>query len=287
MVYSMTGFGKATFEINHVQYAIEIKSLNSKQTDVFTRVPPIMKELDIHFRKILSEKLVRGKIELSIYSEKQDDNQTLGINTDLLLKYHEQLKVLNIPSNDLLGTLLRLPNVMLASDSSLLETDEKIIYAALEKACHDLLSFRKNEGEALAKDLRLRLSNILSYKEKVKELAPLRVEKIKARMLENLKAIQGEIEINTERFEQELIFYIEKLDVTEEFVRLKTHCLYFEEIMNDEEIAVGRKLNFITQEMGREINTLGSKANDSDIQKWVVQMKDELEKIKEQVNNLL
>lgn len=196
MLYSMTGFGKATFEINHVQYAIEIKSLNSKQTDIFTRVPSIMKELDIHFRKIVSDLLVRGKIELSIYSEKQDENQTLGVNTELLMKYHEQLRGLNIPSNDLLGTLLRLPNVMIAAESSLTETDEKIIYSALEKACEDLLTFRKNEGEALAKDLQLRLSNILSYKEKVKVLAPMRVEKIKARMLENLNAIQGDIEIN-------------------------------------------------------------------------------------------
>jgi len=287
MIYSMTGFGKASFNINNVQYTVELKSLNSKQADVFTRIPSMMKELDISLRKLLTEQLLRGKIELSISSVKTEENNQFSIDTELLHNYQTQLEALKIPSNDLLGALLRLPNVVVSTESTLKEEDAKIIFKAVELACKDLNNFRRIEGESLAKDLSIRVNNILKHKREVKEIAPLRIDRLRARMQDNLNSLKGEYDINNERLEQELIFYIEKLDVTEEFVRLKAHCEYFKEVMLDEEEAVGKKLNFISQEMGREINTLGSKANDADIQKHVVQMKDELEKIKEQVNNVL
>lgn len=287
MIYSMTGFGKASFNINNVQYAVELKSLNSKQADVFTRIPSMMKELDISLRKLLIEQLLRGKIELSISSVKAEESNQFSVNVDLLRSYQAQVEALNIPSNDMLGALLRLPNVVVASECSLNEEDAAVIFKAVELACADLNNFRRIEGESLAKDLSIRVNNILKHKLAVKEIAPLRIDRLRARMQDNLNSLKGEYDINNERLEQELIFYIEKLDVTEEFVRLKAHCEYFKEVMLDEEEAIGKKLNFISQEMGREINTLGSKANDADIQKHVVQMKDELEKIKEQVNNVL
>ena len=287
MIYSMTGFGKDSFFLNDVQYIVELKSLNSKQADVFMRIPPIMKELEISLRKLIINQLKRGKFELNISSVKANDSNSFTINKELLTRYQEELSVLNIPSNDLLGALMRLPNVVVQEESKLEDEDIDIIKEAVVKACNDLNGFRMDEGVSLYNDLELRVDNILSHKEGVIVLAPKRIERLRARMLENLKALNGELEINEERLEQELIFYIEKLDVSEEFVRLKAHCVYFKEVMDDDEMLIGKKLNFISQEMGREINTLGSKANDADIQKHVVQMKDELEKIKEQVNNVL
>lgn len=287
MIFSMTGFGKASFFLNDVQYAIEIKSLNSKQADVFIRIPPIMKELEVSLRKLVIDELKRGKVELNINSIKTEDANSFTINTELLAKYQEQVSALNLPSNDLLGALLRLPNVVVQAETKLEDSHVEIIKEAVLKACHDLTDFRKDEGVSLHDDLQLRVKNILSHQDDVMVLAPQRIDRLRARMKENLNALKGDLEINEERLEQELIFYIEKLDVTEEFVRLKAHCEYFKEIMGDEDMLIGKKLNFISQEMGREINTLGSKANDADIQKHVVQMKDELEKIKEQVNNVL
>ncbi len=287
MTYSMTGFGKANFFLKDVQYTIELKSLNSKQADVFVRIPHIMKEMEVRLRKSIIDKLQRGKVELSISSVKSDESNAFTINTDLLKKYQDQVAVLDLPSTDLLGALLRLPNVVVQAESKLEAEDIETVHKAVLEACEDLNSFRKDEGVSLHDDLQLRVRNILSHKEAVIKLAPLRIDRLRARMKENLIALKGDLEVNEERLEQELIFYIEKLDVSEEFVRLKAHCEYFKEVMADKEVVIGKKLNFISQEMGREINTLGSKANDADIQKHVVQMKDELEKIKEQVNNVL
>lgn len=283
----MTGFGKARFEIQNSQYTIEIKSLNSKQLDVFVRLPNLLKETEMSIRKSISDQLQRGKIEVNINSSKSDEVNNVVINTDLLQEYYRQVKEIGLPSNDVLGALMRLPNVVIAEQMELLEADRDALEIALQVAIDELMNFRKVEGQSLEKDLNLRLQNILLYKQEVKNLAPLRIDRLRARMLENLKALQLEIDVNSERIEQEMIFFIEKLDVTEEFVRLKQHCDYFHEIMMSEELSVGKKLNFISQEIGREVNTLGSKANDGDIQKYVVQMKDELEKIKEQVNNVL
>ncbi len=287
MIYSMTGFGKSSLYLKDTQYIIELKSLNSKQADVFMRLPAPMKELEVSLRKVVIDQLSRGKIELLIHSSSSDDNGGFSINVEALEKYKNELAKIDIPAGDMLGALLRLPNVVVQEESTLTEGEVALLHQALIAACDDLSTFRRKEGESLEVDLSQRIKSILSHKEAVMQLAPKRIDRLRARMVENLNAIKGELEINAERLEQELIFYIEKLDVSEEFVRLQAHCEYFEQLMQEESPMKGKKLNFISQEMGREINTLGSKANDAEIQKHVVQMKDELEKIKEQVLNIL
>lgn len=287
MIYSMTGFGKSSLYLKDTQYIIELKSLNSKQADVFMRLPAPMKELEVSLRKVVIDQLSRGKIELLIHSSSSDDNGGFSINVEALEKYKNELAKIDIPAGDMLGALLRLPNVVMQEESTLTEGEVTLLHQALIAACDDLSTFRRKEGESLEVDLSQRIKSILSHKEAVMQLAPKRIDRLRARMVENLNAIKGELEINAERLEQELIFYIEKLDVSEEFVRLQAHCEYFEQLMQEESPMKGKKLNFISQEMGREINTLGSKANDAEIQKHVVQMKDELEKIKEQVLNIL
>jgi uncharacterized protein (TIGR00255 family) len=287
MIYSMTGFGKSSLYLKDTQYIIELKSLNSKQADVFMRLPAPMKELEVSLRKVVIDQLSRGKIELLIHSSSSDDNGGFSINVEALEKYKNELVKIDIPAGDMLGALLRLPNVIIQEESTLTEGEVALLHQALIAACDDLSTFRRKEGESLEVDLSQRIKSILSHKEAVMQLAPKRIDRLRARMVENLNAIKGELEINAERLEQELIFYIEKLDVSEEFVRLQAHCEYFEQLMQEESPMKGKKLNFISQEMGREINTLGSKANDAEIQKHVVQMKDELEKIKEQVLNIL
>jgi uncharacterized protein (TIGR00255 family) len=287
MIYSMTGFGKSSLYLKDTQYIIELKSLNSKQADVFMRLPAPMKELEVSLRKVVIDQLSRGKIELLIHSSSSDDNGGFSINVEALEKYKNELAKIDIPGGDMLGALLRLPNVVVQEESTLTEGEVALLHQALIAACDDLSTFRRKEGESLEVDLSQRIKSILSHKEAVMQLAPKRIDRLRARMVENLNAIKGELEINAERLEQELIFYIEKLDVSEEFVRLQAHCEYFEQLMQEESPMKGKKLNFISQEMGREINTLGSKANDAEIQKHVVQMKDELEKIKEQVLNIL
>lgn len=287
MIYSMTGFGKSSVYLNDTQYIIELKSLNSKQADVFMRLPVPMKELEVSLRKVVIDQLSRGKIELLIHSSSSDDNGGFSINVEALEKYKNELAQIDIPAGDMLGALLRLPNVVVQEESTLTEGEVALLHQALIAACDDLSTFRRKEGQSLEVDLNKRVESILSHKEAVMQLAPKRIDRLRARMVDNLNAIKGELEINAERLEQELIFYIEKLDVSEEFVRLQAHCEYFEQLMQEESPMKGKKLNFISQEMGREINTLGSKANDAEIQKHVVQMKDELEKIKEQVLNIL
>ncbi|MDA8980226.1 YicC family protein [Chitinophagales bacterium] len=287
MIYSMTGFGKSSLYLKDTQYIIELKSLNSKQADVFMRLPAPMKELEVSLRKVVIDQLSRGKIELLIHSSSSDDNGGFSINVEAVEKYKNELAKIDIPGGDMLGALLRLPNVVVQEESTLTEGEVALLHQALIAACDDLSTFRRKEGESLEVDLSQRIKSILSHKEAVMRLAPKRIDRLRARMVDNLNAIKGELEINAERLEQELIFYIEKLDVSEEFVRLQAHCEYFEQLMQEESPMKGKKLNFISQEMGREINTLGSKANDAEIQKHVVQMKDELEKIKEQVLNIL
>lgn len=287
MIYSMTGFGKAKFELNNNAYAIEVKSLNSKQADIYMRLPSLMKEMEIALRKTTSDALKRGKIEITINELKQGDSNSYVINKELLLSYYNEVKALNLPSENIIGALLKLPNILVAQDNELSEKDKQLIENALIEACNDLNVFRLQEGEVLAKDLKLRIDNIMQHKAKIEVLAPQRIDRIRNKMLDGLKALTLELDVKSDRLEQEMIFYIEKLDVTEEFVRLDGHCDYFLEVMESDEEEVGKKLNFISQEIGREINTLGSKANDADIQKHVVQMKDELEKIKEQVNNVM
>lgn len=291
MIYSMTGFGRATTTINEVSFSIEIKSLNSKQLDLNVRMPSYLKEKEIALRKILSEALERGKVEVFITSEKGDDVNSYIINKELVANYMQQINALKedlkVDAPDVLNAILKLPNVLLSAETKVEETDFENLINATNEAIEKLNEFRAQEGKALYEDFLNRVSVIFELSKTIEKTAPLRIEKIRERILQNLESIAGNVQTDNDRFEQEMIYYLEKLDITEEIVRLSNHCKYFEETLKNEDVSKGKKLSFIVQEMGREINTIGSKANDVDIQKNVVIMKDELEKIKEQLSNVL
>lgn len=290
MVLSMTGFGKATCEVGTKKLTIEIKSLNSKQLDLFSRLPNIYKEKELELRNYVAQKLERGKVEFSISMDSINGAQPNQINKTLVKSYYEEIKSLSQelgvePPADWMRILLKMPDVMKMEAAELEETDWKIIRMAFEEAVDDLIEFRKKEGESLKKVFLQKIENIRNLLVQVEPYEKERVEKIKTRILENLSSLK-QVEIDKNRFEQEMIYYIEKLDVNEEKNRLRQHLDYFVETMNAEG-ASGKKLGFIAQEIGREINTLGSKSNHPEMQKIVVMMKDELEQIKEQVLNVL
>lgn len=290
MVLSMTGFGKATCEVGTKKLTIEIKSLNSKQLDLFSRLPNIYKEKELELRNYVAQKLERGKVEFSISMDSINGAQPNQINKTLVKSYYEEIKSLSQelgvePPADWMKILLKMPDVMKMEAAELEETDWKIIRMAFEEAVNDLIEFRQKEGESLKKVFLQKIENIRNLLVQVEPYEKERVEKIKTRILENLSSLK-QVEIDKNRFEQEMIYYIEKLDVNEEKNRLRQHLDYFVETMNAEG-ASGKKLGFIAQEIGREINTLGSKSNHPEMQKIVVMMKDELEQIKEQVLNVL
>lgn len=290
MVLSMTGFGKATCEVGTKKLTIEIKSLNSKQLDLFSRLPNIYKEKELELRNYVAQKLERGKVEFSISMDSINGAQPNQINKTLVKSYYEEIKSLSQelgvePPADWMKILLKMPDVMKMEVAELEETDWKIIRMAFEEAVNDLIEFRQKEGESLKKVFLQKIENIRNLLVQVEPYEKERVEKIKTRILENLSSLK-QVEIDKNRFEQEMIYYIEKLDVNEEKNRLRQHLDYFVETMNAEG-ASGKKLGFIAQEIGREINTLGSKSNHPEMQKIVVMMKDELEQIKEQVLNVL
>lgn len=291
MMKSMTGFGKALTEVSGKKINVEIRSLNSKQLDLNVRIPYIYKEKELELRSEVAKQLERGKVDISIYLESLQDGLPIAINKTLAKFYYQELKSLaeEVKENNqnLLSLVLKMPEVMKA-DKEIIELDEvewSEIKRAVEKALDAFQKFRSDEGHILAKELKSRIAIIGSLLLEVVSLDGLRINNIKERIKTNLSEAIDKEKIDQNRFEQELIYYIEKLDITEEKLRLKTHLDYFTITM--EETAAGRKLGFITQEIGREINTIGSKANDSAIQKLVVQMKDELEKIKEQLLNVL
>lgn len=290
MVLSMTGFGKATCEVGTKKLTIEIKSLNSKQLDLFSRLPNIYKEKELELRNYVAQKLERGKVEFSISMDSINGAQPNQINKTLVKSYYEEIKSLSQelgvePPADWMKILLKMPDVMKMEAAELEETDWKIIRMAFEEAVDNLIEFRQKEGESLKKVFLQKIENIRNLLVQVEPYEKERVEKIKTRILENLSSLK-QVEIDKNRFEQEMIYYIEKLDVNEEKNRLRQHLDYFVETMNAEG-ASGKKLGFIAQEIGREINTLGSKSNHPEMQKIVVMMKDELEQIKEQVLNVL
>lgn len=286
----MTGFGKATCEVGTKKLTIEIKSLNSKQLDLFSRLPNIYKEKELELRNYVAQKLERGKVEFSISMDSINGAQPNQINKTLVKSYYEEIKSLSQelgvePPADWMKILLKMPDVMKMEAAELEETDWKIIRMAFEEAVDNLIEFRQKEGESLKKVFLQKIENIRNLLVQVEPYEKERVEKIKTRILENLSSLK-QVEIDKNRFEQEMIYYIEKLDVNEEKNRLRQHLDYFVETMNAEG-ASGKKLGFIAQEIGREINTLGSKSNHPEMQKIVVMMKDELEQIKEQVLNVL
>ena len=291
MLQSMTGYGKASAEIGNKKICVEIKSLNSKQLDIFTRVANLYREKDIEIRTEIAQKLERGKIDFSLYIENMEKEGVSQINQAAVERYYQQIIELSdvfgiATPTDWFSVLMRMPDVLKTETQNLDEEEWKEVSKAISQALEQLAAFRIQEGKALQKVLASKISTILQLSQEVSKYEAERIEKIKTRLRENLFSVAGKGEFDENRFEQELIFYIEKLDVSEEKVRLKNHLDYFIETMQHEK-SPGKKLGFIAQEIGREINTLGSKSNHSEMQKLVVLMKDELEQIKEQVLNVL
>jgi uncharacterized protein (TIGR00255 family) len=288
----MTGFGKATLELENKKVSIEIKSLNSKQLDINTRIPNLYKEKDLVLRNEIKNQLERGKVELSVFIESVGTDKETKINKPIVEAYYQQLSELSselgIPMDKepILQTIVKLPDALKTEHQELDEEEWNQIFAGFKSAVADLNSFRKQEGEALQVDIFERIANIEKLLKEVPQYEANRIETVKTRINDNLKDFVEKQNVDKNRFEQEIIYYLEKLDITEEKVRLENHCKYFIETAKNGK-SIGKKLGFIAQEIGREINTLGSKANDSDIQKIVIQMKDELEKIKEQLLNVL
>lgn len=290
MMESMTGFGKATGSFEGKKITVEIKSLNSKLFDLSIKMPSAYREKELTLRSLLSEKLGRGKVDLSIHTESMEVEKKVTINQSLALAYLEEIKSLTerggIDSDrEMLSVLLGMPEV-LQSERSELNPDEWVAAAEVVKeATENLLNFRKNEGARLSTDISDRVKNIENLRLAVEGHLEERLEQVRSRIEKNILEVVSAEHADRNRMEQEIIYYLEKLDITEEHIRLKGHCTYFLETMEAPEM-VGKKLGFISQEIGREINTMGSKANHVDIQRLVVQMKDELEKIKEQLLNI-
>ena len=289
MIKSMTGFGKASQELSDKTINIEIRSLNSKSADISLRLSSGLRNYELELRNEISKQLERGKIDLSIFIESKKAEMPVEINVELAKAYHKQLKnlalELNEPIANVLQQVLKFPDVLKNERKETDENEWKLIKHCLNSALEELNNFRDIEGLSLKKDFEIRISKINTCLEEIKTLDLIRINAIKNRIRNNIEEVIGKSNLDENRFEQELIYYIEKLDINEEKVRLKTHIDYFIETCNEK--SAGRKLNFISQEIGREINTIGSKANDAQIQKLVVLMKDELEKIKEQANNVL
>jgi len=286
----MTGFGRAESVLPDKKITIEIKSLNSKQADISVRTPALYREKEVEIRQLIASRLERGKIDISINREQLMEEPASEINKPLVTSYFNQLKelsgTLGIDSGEVLLTaILRMPETVRTTRNELSEEEWAVIIDTINRALEELDRFRIREGKALEEDLVLRTKLILDKLEAVEAFEEERMSRIRERIGNSLATFMDKENIDANRFEQELIYYIEKIDITEEKVRLKHHCTYFLNTL--EEDSPGKKLGFISQEMGREINTLGSKANQADIQKLVVEMKDELEKIKEQVLNLL
>jgi uncharacterized protein (TIGR00255 family) len=289
MIKSMTGFGKASQELSDKTINIEIRSLNSKSADISLRLSSGLRNYELELRNEISKQLERGKIDLSIFIESKKAEMPVEINIELAKAYHKQLKnlalELNEPIANVLQQVLKFPDVLKNERKETDENEWKLIKQCLNSALEELNNFRDIEGLSLKKDFEIRISKINTCLEEIKTLDLIRINAIKNRIRNNIEEVIGKSNLDENRFEQELIYYIEKLDINEEKVRLKTHLDYFIDTCNEK--SAGRKLNFISQEIGREINTIGSKANDAQIQKLVVLMKDELEKIKEQANNVL
>jgi uncharacterized protein (TIGR00255 family) len=287
----MTGFGRAEQTIAEKTYLVEIKSLNGKQFDVNLKIPPLIKPYEFDIRNLIQESLLRGTIECLIVVKQNGATKPVVINTDLIKAYYSQIETLanelSIDSNSVLAALLRLPEVVTPSNEVLDEADWKNLKSVIEEALFELNTHRIEEGKSLEKELRLRIQNIKVQEDEILQLEPKRRKKMKKDLIEVLEENLGKESYDSNRLEQELIYYIEKIDIREEQVRLKNHCEYFLSILDSNEDAKGKKLAFVVQEIGREINTTGSKAYDSEIQKCVVLMKDELEKMKEQTFNIL
>ena len=291
MLHSMTGYGRAEKAIGEKNFLVEVKSLNGKQFDLRLNIPSLLKPFEFEVRNTLNEGLQRGSVECNITIKLNGSHKPVTINTELAKAYYLPVAALadelNLEKGDILSTILKLPEVITASTEML--SDEEWVKAneLIKEAIAHLNTHRENEGRSIEKDLLTRLANIEIQQKVIIELEPLRRTKIREGLVKVLEDNVGKENYDQNRLEQELIFYIEKIDISEEQVRLNNHCAYFRSILAEKETAKGKKLSFILQEFGREINTTGSKAYDSNIQKAVILMKDELEKAKEQILNVL
>ena len=287
----MTGFGKAECECQNRKTVIEIKSLNSKQLDINARIPNGYREKEVEIRNLISKKLKRGKVDFQISIDNSGDVSNFSINKDLARRYYRELKELSDDFeekdfSDYLAVVMRLPDVLVSEKNEIGEEEWKLLFEAIESAIDKVDKFRIEEGKSQEKELKYRNENIMNL---LLEITPYEKERkkiLQQKIKKDLYELADKEDIDKNRFEQELVYYQDKLDITEEKVRLRKHCEYFIETLDESE-SQGKKLMFISQEMGREINTLGSKASEANIQKIVVQMKDELEKIKEQLFNIL
>ncbi len=291
MAVSMTGYGKSTCQINERNIHIEIKALNSKSFDLFLKLPQFIREKESQIRSILAKKIIRGKVELIVTFDTNESCANFNINKTLFKQYYKTIRStaeeLDAPLGDsLISSVLRIPDVLSQQTEEFDSEKWEIFKTSLEDAIQQLISFRVSEGEHMKKDINNSIIKIQSLLDLITPHENERIENIKQKLSNSLSKIQEKIQIDTNRFEQELVYYLEKLDINEEKVRLAKHLEYFKETIENEQ-GSGKKLGFISQEIGREINTLGSKAQHAEIQKIIVQMKDELEKIKEQLMNVL
>ena len=292
MILSMTGYGKAVVTYKEKKISVEIKSLNSKNFDLSTRIAPLYRDKEMEVRQTLANLLERGKVDFSLWIEKDAALDATPINAQLVKNYYQQIKniatEIGIPEpNDWFSTLLHLPDVTTKTEIEILEEDEwNVTKQAIDKAVECLIDFRKQEGAALERKFHEKINNIEALLKSIEPYEESRVPKIKEKIIEGLEQV-AKVDYDRNRLEQELIYYIEKLDINEEKQRLANHLNYFRETMQEKGHGVGKKLGFIAQEMGREINTTGSKSNQAEMQNIVVKMKDELEQIKEQVLNVL
>ena len=289
MIKSMTGYGKTELNLTNANFTIEVRSLNSKQIDANVKMSSIYRDKEIGLRKLLSEKLQRGKIELSIWRESSESNANYSLNTELIKEYFYQIEgvtsELKLNSKDIMSSLLKMPEVLVKGEEKANDNEWDEIAKGIDIAIENILQFRMEEGKKLEEDITTRISTLSRLLTEILPFGKGRIEKVKKSLADKLAEIDTK-NIDENRFEQELIYYLEKQDITEEQVRLDAHLSYFLETMKTDS-PNGKKLGFIGQEIGREINTIGSKSSDAEMQKIVVQMKDELEKIKEQLLNIL
>ncbi|MFN4314603.1 MAG: YicC/YloC family endoribonuclease [Chitinophagaceae bacterium] len=291
MLKSMTGFGRAEESVGEKTFLVDIKSLNGKQFELQLKMPALLKPFEFDIRRILSEELIRGSVDCIISLKDTGNAKPVTINTELARAYYQPLAALSaelgLDASHILSTLVKLPEVITPSSETLTDSEWEELQAVIRKSAAALNHHRLDEGKTLEEDLNLRISNIERLQAEVIRLEPLRQQRIRDGITRLLEEKVGKENYDDNRLEQELIYYIEKIDISEEQVRLRNHCDYFKALLSDNDSAKGKKLSFVLQEIGREINTTGSKAYDASIQKAVVEMKDELEKAKEQVLNVL
>jgi uncharacterized protein (TIGR00255 family) len=291
MLYSMTGYGRAESNFNEKTFIVEVKSLNGKQFDLRLNIPSPLKPYEVEIRNKLNETILRGSVECTIQIKSNGITKPISINKELAKSYYQPIMELadelGITKENILSTLLKMPDVVASTNEVFTEEEWKVLAGVLHQAIDLLMKHRAEEGKSIEKDLVERVAAISAQQAIIEKIEPIRRAKVKENLIKQLEQHIGADKYDANRLEQELIYYIEKIDISEERVRLTNHCAYFNSILLEKDPSKGKKLSFILQEMGREINTTGSKANDVDIQKAVILMKDELEKAKEQILNVL